>query len=143
MKLEYKIDIFPYYTHSYHLMAYTEGVLRLVTKYGVFLDADGILLVELATCLKRWIYELRDAQVDFYYRSMDFEEEPILAFVYEDQTDSFILESVWSDKSGIERAPYDEVIDSVDKYLAELHEQLQAEHGIDLYARIEEDLNSD
>ena len=47
MRIEYDVTAFPNETGGYNLTAYTEGVLRrIVVGTSVFLNASGILLVE-------------------------------------------------------------------------------------------------
>ena len=84
---------------SYSLDAYTEGDLSIHVNGEIAFDEEGILLVELSEKLDSWIVRLdveSDLVSDFYYASMDFEEEPILAFNYNVDEQIFRIESVWS-----------------------------------------------
>lgn len=137
MRFQYDITTFPPETGGYNLTAYTEGVLRLIVDTSVFLEVDGILLVELAIVLHKWLRAFASGPVDFYYASMDFEEEPILAFRYDASEDRFRLESVWSD-SDAGPLPREEVISAAQEYLSQLRDELRREHDVDLDQRLEE-----
>ncbi|MBI2374008.1 MAG: hypothetical protein HYV07_08420 [Deltaproteobacteria bacterium] len=139
MRFEYDITTFPVDPGGYNLTAYTEGVLRLLVGASVFLDASGILLVEFAVVLRKWLRACASGPIDFYYASMDFEEEPILAFRYDTSGGQFRLESVWSetDVGPVSRA---EVIAAAQQYLAQLRDDLKRGHDVDLDKTLEEAL---
>ena len=83
MKFSFKIEEFPKETGSYHVPAYTEGNLSITNDGKEFLNADGILLVEFAVVLKKWLLAIDAGRIDnFVYESMDFEESPILEFKF-------------------------------------------------------------
>lgn len=138
MRIEFDIKIFPWETHTYHLPAFTEGPIRIFTSSGKFLDADGILLVELAIFLHEWLENARNSPTDLYYRSMDFEEEPILAFSYSRDDDAFELTSVWSTHGKPERVPSGEVLQATKEYLQNLKVAILARSDIDLFEKLTE-----
>jgi len=131
MQLAYEITSFPDQTAGYHLTAYTEGRLRLLIGEEIFLDANGILLVEFAIVLRRWLVAMQHSPSDFYYASMDFEEEPILALKYASSLDSFIPESVWA-KPSSKSVPATEAVEGGQAYIACLRQELMKDHAVDL-----------
>jgi len=137
MKLEYEITTFPNETDGYKLASFTEGVLRVRVGSSVFLDVSGILLVEFAIVLDKWLRRAVFSPTDFYYASMDFEEEPVLAFCYDSRLDRFRLESVWSEADVGSIASVD-VVAAGRHYLAQLRDELKREHDVDLDERLEE-----
>jgi hypothetical protein len=137
VRFEYDITTFPTQTGGYNLIAYTEGGLRLFVDELVVLDASGILLVELAVVLHKWLRACASGPTDFYYASMDFEEEPILAFRHDPSGDQFRLESVWSE-TDVGPVPTADAIAAAQRYLAHLRDELKREHGVDLDEKLEE-----
>lgn len=137
MRLEYDIKTTPEETSGYNLTAYTEGVLRLLVGSSVFLEVDGILLVEFAIVLHKWLLQCASAPTDFYYASMDFEEEPILMFRYDSGRDAFLLESVWSNKD-VGSVLRSDAIEAASRYLVALRDELKRERGVDLERTLEE-----
>ena len=96
MKINFSIDEFPNdLSESYSLTAYTEGTLKISVNGEIILDEPDILLIEFCTSLHKWLNILDDNQLDFYYASMDFEEEPILSFSYIQNLDKYEIKSVW------------------------------------------------
>lgn len=137
MRFEYEIKTFPAETGGYNLTAYTEGVLRLFVGTSKILDATDILLIELAIVLHKWLQALASRPADFYYASMDFEEEPILAFRYDAKADQFRFESVWS-YTTVNPFTREDVVSAARGYLSQLREELSREHGVDLDAKLVE-----
>lgn len=142
MKFEYKITNLPVKTNGYNLTAYTEGGLRLFAGTSKILDVSGILLVELAIVIHKWLKGLVSGPVDFYYASMDFEEEPIIAFYYDTDIDRFRFDSVWSNAIVSPFSPRD-VVSAARIYLSQLKDDLNRECGIDLHTKLEEAIASD
>ena len=101
MKINFSIDEFPNdLSESYSLTAYTEGTLKISVNGEIILDEPDILLIEFCTSLHKWLNILDDNQLDFYYASMDFEEEPILSFSYIQNLDKYEIKSVWGHSTG-------------------------------------------
>ena len=137
MRFIYQITSFPEKTDGYNLIAYTEGTLRLLLGAVPFLEMSGVLLVELAVVLHKWLHTLEHEPTDFYYASMDFEEEPIVALRYDSNRDHFMPESVWAEVDAVP-VPRFEAKLAAEAYLAELREDLGAKHGVDLDRALEE-----
>jgi hypothetical protein len=143
MKYEYLIVNFPENTSGYNVAAFTDGNLRIIVSDAVFLDASGILLVEFAIVLARWVSLVNVSHPkDFYYASMDFEEEPIFELKYDEQNGIFSLCAVWAEgkstKVGVEIA-----IEAARDYIERLNEDLNAQYSIDLTKIINDTLAKD
>jgi len=131
VRFEFEILLLPEEIGGYRLAAYTEGVLRLMVGATAFLDADGVLLVEFGLALHKWLEIARSGPHDFYYASMDFEEEPILAFRYDALEDKYRLESVWA-QGQAPLVPCPDVVAASRTYLADLRGLLKRKRGVDL-----------
>lgn len=81
-------------TSGPQLFSEIEAHLIISIKNEIFFSENGILLLELAKELKDWINNHRK---NFYYKSMDYEEEPILFFKEKDST-HWAIGSVWVEK---------------------------------------------
>lgn len=129
MKLYFKIEKLPSSSEQYRLATDIEGSLKLVTKHGkILFDAEGILLIELAIFCRRWL-EQKEKE-SFYYASMDFEEEPILAFNIE-SAEYCSFSSVWENFSK-ENIPICEVKDSMNDYIQRLKDNLKEKFQINV-----------
>ncbi|MEP3475822.1 MAG: hypothetical protein ABJN57_06365 [Hyphomicrobiales bacterium] len=83
MKIDFKITTLPQGPESYQLIANTEGQLIIYDEEKILFSQDGILLVEFARILSEWLQNYEsNLKKDFFYSSMDFEEEPVLAFYH-------------------------------------------------------------
>jgi hypothetical protein len=132
MQLEFTIEAFPGVRTARDVIAHTEGRLCVLLEGRIFLETGGILLVELAIVLGKWLRTMRaGALEDLYYASMDFEEEPILALRLGDRGGPFVPESVWAEgqRSAIAVA---DATNAAEQYLLELAKELREEYGFDL-----------
>ena len=111
-------------TERYRLVADTEGEL-VITKNGRCIFVHGeILLVEFARALGEWLKLNRgNINQDFVYNSMDFEEEPIVAFRQQKTGDLLIETSLLTIPKRILIKP-DELITASTKFLQKLHDTL-------------------
>jgi hypothetical protein len=129
MIFSYEIKELPRGTEAYRIATDIEGRLLVTSDSGdILLDAEGILLVELAIFCRKWLNE--DIKKDFYYSSMDFEEEPILAFkVKPDNSCSFL--SVWQ-SSVADDTSLSEVKSSMNDYIEDLKSNLKNNFQIEI-----------
>ncbi|WP_437685677.1 DUF7878 domain-containing protein [Sorangium sp. So ce176] len=137
MRFLYEMTSFSEKVEGYNLTAYTEGTLQILIGSVVFLDASGILLVEFAIVLKKWLLSLDDGPVDLNYASMDFEDDPIFALRYDAAQGEFLPESVWAKSSPLPIS-LDEAKSAADAYLAELGQELRTKYGVELNEVLEE-----
>lgn len=129
MKFNYQVKELPKGDESYHLATDIEGHLSVASNSGdILFEADGILLVELAIFCKKWLSE--NANTDFYYVSMDFEEEPILAFSVKSD-DIFSFSSVWQ-KTPMDSIPLSEIKSSMRDYIEDLKASLKNNFQVDI-----------
>ena len=139
MKFNFKIEEFPNETESYHVPAYTEGNLRLTYDGKEFLNVDGILLVEFAIMLKKWLLVVEAGRMDsFVYESMDFEESPILEFKLLNNS-TVKPASVWQIHEGNEVA-LETVVNAGKNYLRELVDEVKSTYHYDLENRINQEI---
>lgn len=96
MKIDFELLTLPDDMSGYNAAAFTEGRLSIEVQGQVFLQVEFCLLLELANMVTHWLKAVatRGAQ-DFYYASMDEEEEPILALRYCRARSVFSLWSCW------------------------------------------------
>ncbi|PIE40579.1 MAG: hypothetical protein CSA49_07765 [Gammaproteobacteria bacterium] len=97
IEIKFKIEELPSdQSQPYSLVAGVEGVLTVVNDGETVFEEPGILLLELSQALTKWVDEVSSGKdVDFYYASMDFEEEPILTFTCSDTDSQYEVKSVW------------------------------------------------
>lgn len=82
-------------------------------------------MLELSQKMESWIAEVdSNDTANFYYTSMDFEEEPVLAFSYELSKGLYHLESVWG-VSGI-FVSKDELVNACKFFINKLSSEVQA-----------------
>ena len=111
---------------------FAEGNLAVLMAGKSVLELNEILLVEMAVCVGQWLFRRgRGELVPFYYASIDYEDEPILAFVPDDRGSLARVESVFSEKElGTVSLRAAEV--AAQTFMAGIREELLAELGIDL-----------
>jgi hypothetical protein len=136
MNIEYELWTFPSDTHGYNVVAYAEGSISVFVGGVVFLSASDVLLVELAVALYRWLEEVHRTSTDFFYSSMNYEDEPILAFRYDKTHDAYQLISVWS-SMGVDLVPSGDVSGAVAAFLSQLRNELASKYNVCLDATIE------
>lgn len=121
MKINFNLVFVPEDTSGYRLACYTEGDLRVEVQGVIVLEHSGVLLVELLFEVEEWLVaqEMRD----FYYRSMDFEEEPVIGAKIAPDTGVAIVSSSVSGVSGA--SVVDEVRAEFERFSSELRGILQ------------------
>ena len=131
MKFIYKVEELPKSNEQYRVATDIEGSLSIVSDFDdILFEAEGILLVELAIFFKKWLNESIDK--DFYYASMDFEEEPILAFNIK-SNDVCSFHSVWQKPSASsDSIPLTNVKSSMISYIDDLKVNLKNNFQIDI-----------
>lgn len=90
--IEFTIHSLPKDNESYRLITNTEGNLTILHEDTPIFSHNGILLVEFARQLNKWLDNNRKSSENFFYNSMDFEEDPVIAFKLNDNL-KFYLES--------------------------------------------------
>lgn len=126
INITFKIDEFPVdRSQPYSLVTGIEGLLSIVSNGDVFFQESGILLLELSNALESWLQKINsDENASFYYASMDFEEEPIVAFDYRDDEELYKLRSVWG--VGNVEVPRNELVNASKLFINELNASIQS-----------------
>jgi hypothetical protein len=96
MQLEWELLHFPMDPTGYHAVAETYGDIRVIIDGNEFVRLDDVLILEFAAYANQWLSDTnRELQSPFYYRSMDEEDEPLLALNPIDKT-TYTATSCWS-----------------------------------------------
>jgi hypothetical protein len=137
MKYYYEIHKLPQDVGGYNAIAFTEGDLKVAAGEVVFLEAEGVLLVEFAVVLARWMSQLAaSGPSDLYYASMDFEEEPIFELRLAGDTDSLILRSAWAKRKELVTSSLEDAVHAARTYIESLERDLRRLKGVELSAII-------
>jgi len=65
-----------------------------INEIEVFKNQE-FLVYELFDALHKWLIKSKDCKGDFYFVSMDEEEEPVVAFLYDEGSGNYHFESVF------------------------------------------------
>ncbi|MGL5941667.1 MAG: hypothetical protein ACRC2S_15040 [Waterburya sp.] len=105
---------------GWKMLADVEGSLKITIEDKLFFDEESILLLELALALMKWIEMIESGKmINFYYESMDYEDQPILAFMLNDNN-SWRLYSIWEIFADKNNLSLKEITHSVSLYIDEL-----------------------
>ena len=123
-KIEFTLTNFPDRTSGYHPIAYTEGKLTFFDKNNCkIFQLEGVLLIEFALIIKKWMLLIDKGIIEsFIYNSMDFEEEPVLAFML--SNNSFLLKSEFLEDCNGNMLDIEKLKILLDKYLEDLSKVL-------------------
>ena len=126
----------PRVEHLYWL-GQIEGDLKLEINGQTCLVSEAELLLAVAVIMRRWLRILENAPLaEFYYRSMELEEEPVLRFVSIPGTDRWELESVLENK--LRPVPREALLKGVQDFLNDLESELSNNHPVDLESEYQE-----
>lgn len=82
MKVEFEIISIPEGEQKKYPTAYLEGSLKIMFNSIVFFNQSGILLIEFAILIDKWLERIKvDEFADFIFETMD-NDEPIISFEY-------------------------------------------------------------
>ena len=114
----------PMKPERYRLIVDIEGELTISKKNKIIFSHGDILLVEFARSVRRWL-EFNDKNIteDFVYNSMDFEEEPVIAFRLQEIGDLLIESSLLEVPGHILFEPED-LIRALKYFLRKLYDAL-------------------
>lgn len=131
MKLEWRILSFPADAGGYRAVTETEGVIRMMVDGNEFVLLEEILILEFAAYANDWLRDARSGfDRDFYYASMDEEEEPLLALVATQQG-QYTSNSCWT-TSASRPVQREEIVRALSEFLAELKLGLATSHDFEL-----------
>lgn len=131
MKVEFEIISIPEGEQKKYPTAYLEGLLKIVFNNIVFFNQSGILLIEFAILIDKWLKRIKvDEFADFIFETMDY-DEPIISLEYE-KGDFYRIESIWKETGVVELISKQEIIYAFEKYLVNLEVELKLKTGIEL-----------
>lgn len=143
IRFDYKIETFPEKSDRISATAYTEGPLDVWLNDSRFLHAEGILLVEFAIFLEKWLRNIRTGDTsNLHYVSMDFEEDPIFALEYDADAKAFFPAAAWATGSP-QPVPMEHARHAAEEYIGRLGRELAAEHGVNLGQVIDASIEPD
>lgn len=131
MEIKFDIQQVPAETHGYNVGVYTEGPIEILHAGSSLGPVGDVPLVELAIALDAWLHDSQDNPEDFYYASMNFEEEPLVAFTYDSASESYTVNSALSE-AAIAHVPAAVARQGARSYLATLRAQLLNRLGVDI-----------
>jgi len=103
MHFEFEIVTLPKRLDGYHPCAFTEGVLSVVKDEVCAWTADDMLLIEFAATLRSWLQHVATGGPrTLHYSSMNYEEEPVLAFVWHPAAERYDVASHLVDSERLE-----------------------------------------
>lgn len=131
MKILFSIKNQPISFWGPKLYSEIEGELSIFIDDKLIFNESGILLLEFAHYLARWLSALEKGDVrDFTYESMDYEDCPIIEFKYRDG--NWDMSSIWIDK---QRTKYtvlhNTLIYAVRRFINELRDDLSGKICLD------------
>lgn len=131
MNIEFEITNIPTSEQKDYLTAYLEGSLKISVDRVLFLNQHGILLLELAIVINKWLTDFTTGlNKDFIYESMDH-DEPIFTIIYV-RDGYYRIESIWQENLVTRPISMREVIAAFKKYLTELRQILRLKTNIKL-----------
>jgi len=124
INIDFTLLKIPSGNERYRLLCDTEGKLVISNEDGFIFSHDGILLAEFARVLGKWLENNNNQiETDFVYNSMDFEEEPILAFRQSTSGKLIVESSLVPLPVGLS-VQSDELIEASKIFLKKLHRDL-------------------
>ncbi len=131
MKIDFEITDFPIEEQKKYITAYLEGVLKITINDVVFFDQSGILLIEYAKCVSKWLAKIKLGKiVDFTYETMD-NDESILSIIH--VKDNFYrIDSIWKTNEVIQLINKNEIIKEFDAFLDNINDVLKIRFNLNL-----------
>lgn len=131
MKIQFEITNIPNSKQSKYPCAYLEGILEIHINNILFFNQSGILLIEFAIFINRWLKRIKKEKLDdFNFETMDY-DEPILTLNYVEKN-FYRIFSIWQEIEIPALLAKDEIIAAFDKYLSDLKIELKIILGIEL-----------
>ena len=132
MRIDFSLKTISNENKKYRVITDTEGRLCVTVNSELLICEDGVLIIEFAICLKRWLAALNySPYASMFYETMDSDEKPILAFDYLSRKQVFEIKSVWGNKLCNPFVSSLLLIDAASTFLKNLERELK-EHSIHL-----------
>jgi hypothetical protein len=131
MKIEFEITDFPIGEQIKYTTAYLEGILKIYIRSILFFNQPGILLVEYAIVINKWLNKVKEgAIIDFVYDTMDH-DQPILSIILV-KNEYYKIDSIWKEEEVNTLLSKAELINVFEKYLNDLNHNLKMKSNINL-----------
>ncbi|MFN7046001.1 MAG: hypothetical protein ACK4M1_12460 [Flavobacterium sp.] len=131
IRIRFEITDIPKEEQKKYPTLYLEGILKIYVNEITFFDQSGILLIEFAIFINRWLNIIKKGEyVDLIYNTMD-NDEPILSFNYV-KDNYYRIYSVWQETEVSELLIKENIVVEFEKYLVYLNNELKSKEGIDL-----------
>lgn len=131
MRLDWNLASVPTAASGYRTVTEVVGTVSLIVDQAPFVTLEDILILEFANFVENWLTEIEAGeQPDFYYRSMDEEEEPLLALSRRSDG-TYSLESCWSSEP-IRAVESSEAVIAFKAFSTELKGGLRERYGVDI-----------
>ena len=128
IQYQISIDKFPAeITGPSSLTGFIEGDFAvLVNGVEVFKEPE-FLIYEFFDALHNWVNSDGSEGSDFYFASMDYEEEPVISFRYDNDTKSYVFESVFQISPA--KFSFKDILHSHRQFMVDLRELLSRDYG--------------
>ena len=134
LEITFNIDIAPASVEGTKVQVDVEGTLEISINGRIIFKEEGILLVELAVYLSKWLRDIDKNKIrNLYYESMDCEEHPILEFV-EITNDCWNVSSVWQEFANMDYLDLGELCNAAKIYIEKLLQELMNKFNLDVSA---------
>ncbi len=131
MNIKFEITDIPKDEQKKYPTAYLEGILKIFVNEVLFFNQSGILLIEFAIYISRWLTSVKNGELtDFNFETMD-NDEPILSLIYV-KNNLYRIYSVWQDSEVTKLLDKEIIVAAFKKYLDGLENELKLETGIEL-----------
>jgi|LakMenE01Jun11ns_1017448.scaffolds.fasta_scaffold9280295_1 hypothetical protein len=131
MKIKFEITDIPKAEQKKYPTAYLEGVLKIFVNEVLFFNQSGILLIEFAIFINRWLTSIKKGElVDLNFETMD-NDEPILSLTYV-KDNCYRIYSDWQESEVSKFLNKEKVVAAFEKYLESLKNELKLETEIEL-----------
>ncbi|MBP7260556.1 MAG: hypothetical protein KBB37_04650 [Bacteroidia bacterium] len=131
MRVEFEITDIPKEEQNKYPTSYLEGILKIFVNQVIFFNQSGILLIEFAIFIDRWLKSIKNGEfIDLTYDTMD-NDEPIFSLKYV-KGDLYRIESIWQEAEVLELLSKEDIVVTFEKYLKNLEYELKLKTGIEL-----------
>jgi len=132
MLIDFEITEIPNDEHKKYAIAYLEGNLKITIGNTVFFSQAGILLIEFAIVITKWLDKIKSGELsDLVYETMDH-DEPIISIIYV-KNSCFKIDSIWKEKNILPAIiELNELTNAFLKYLDRLSKELKIKYDINL-----------
>lgn len=131
MRIKFEITDIPKAEQLKYPTAYLEGVLTILINDVLFFNQSGILLIEFAIFINKWLYSIRKGKnIGLSFDTMD-NDEPILSLEYVGN-ELYRIHSIWQESEILESLSIENLIVEFKLYLKNLENELKFKTGIEL-----------